>query len=259
MYKLTAKQLVAIIGVAIYCYPSWAKDNEPAAPEEITAHYILQSSDRARGGGLPGIEWTLDMTTQEPGADDLHEIMKVNALDDYSLATRIFPARVAGGKLLQVRKNMWYAKPGLRKPISISPRQKLSGPAANGDIAATNYALEYDAELIGTEMVDGKKIYTLSLEAKNQWVTYDKIKYWIAAERFVPVRAEFYTVSGKLFKSAVFENDNEINYQGASIPFVSKIVITDAIRKGAMSTLIYSDVKTKPSSSLDFSPSVLMN
>ncbi|MEY4589017.1 MAG: hypothetical protein RL497_1093 [Pseudomonadota bacterium] len=231
---------------------------ENTAPQK-TALEILQSSDRARGGGLPGIEWTLDMTTLEPGADTLHEIMTVNALDDFSLATRVFPKRIAGGKLLQVRKNMWYAKPGLRKPISISPRQKLSGPAANGDIAATNYALEYDAELTGMEDINGTSTYVLSLTAKNNWVTYDKIKYWVSTTGLVPVRAEFYTVSGKLFKYATFENNNKIEYQGISIPFVSKIEIVDAIKKGASSTLLYSEIKTKALSALDFSPSVMMN
>lgn len=259
MNTLAINKSIAAVALTLIFAPLMAMNIEQEEKPEISALQILQSSDRARGGGLPGIEWTLDMTTHEPEADDLHEIMNVMALDDYSLATRIFPKRSAGGKLLQVRKNMWYAKPGLRKPISISPRQKLSGPAANGDIAATNYALEYDAELIGMELVDGKNTYVLALEAKNRWVTYDKIKYWVAVDRFVPVRAEFYTVSGKLFKSAIFENENEINYKGESIPFVSKIVITDAIKIGAVSTLLYSDVKTKGLSSLDFSPSLLMN
>ena len=226
--------------------------------ETLSAEEILLASDKARGGGLPGIVWKLDMLTMEPDRDDFQQVFRVEALENYSLATSLFPKRNAGGKLLQVRKNMWYAKPNLRKPISISPRQKLSGPAANGDIASTNYALEYSAELLGIETFNGEEAYVLDLTAKNKWVTYDKIKYWVSKPRLVALKAEFYTVSGKLFKYATFESDNTIEFDSKTFPFVSKMEIVDAIKQGVKSTLTYTDIEIKKLSPLDFSPSVML-
>jgi len=220
---------------------------------------VLRASDRSRGGGLPGVEWTLEMKTVEPRRDDYREILSIEAIDNYSLATTVFPPRNADQKLLQVKKNMWFSKPNLRKPESISPRQKITGPAANGDIAATNYALDYDAEYVKTEEFSGREAYVLELTGKSKWVTYDRIRYWVDAESNTPLRAEFYTVSGKMFKYAIFKSDNSIEYEGQTIPFISEMQIHDAVRLGAKSTLSYSDVRIRDLNYLDFSPSKMMD
>lgn len=219
---------------------------------------ILAASDQARGGGLPGIEWTIKMTTVESDSSEIREML-VQAREDNSLATTVRPARMAGGKLLQVGRNMWYGKPELRKPISISPRQKLSGPAANGDIASTNYVLDYDAVLLREDRLGDEDAYVLDLTARNKWVTYDRIVYWVSKSRLVAMKAEFYTVSGKLFKTATFEHGNTISFEGATIPFVSKMVIQDAINKDRYSVLEYRDVKVKALSPVTFNASALTN
>lgn len=220
---------------------------------ELSAIELLKASDKARGGGLPGIQWKMDLVTVRPKRDDLRQAFEVIALEENSLATTVFPKRMAGGKLLQVEKNMWFAQPDLRKPISISSRQKISGPAANGDIAATNYALDYDAEIIGVEDFNGQPAYVLNLTAKNKWVTYDQVKYWISKNDLVALKAEFYTVSGKLFKSATFETNNILNFNDEDIPFISKMLIIDALGSGSESTLVYTDVEIVSLSPSDFS------
>ena len=102
-------------------------------------------------------------------------------------------------------RNMWFAKPGLSKAVPISPRQKLLGGAANGDIASTNYAGDYKIVQTSEDTFNNEPCYLLDLSAVDKKATYDRIKYWISKERLVGVKAEFYTVSGKLFKTATFE------------------------------------------------------
>jgi hypothetical protein len=223
---------------------------------EIDASKILADSDRARGGGLPGVEWHLKITSTDPENEDLREL-SVRAVDDNSLATTIYPPRFKRAMLLQVERNMWYGRPDLRKPISISPRQKMTGQAANGDIASTNYYGEYTPTVLREEKVGQEDTYVLDLAAKNKWVTYDRIVYWVSKERLVAVQAEFYTVSGKLIKTATFEYGNSIVYGGRTIPFVSRVEIRDAINKANVSVLEYSDVKIRRLTAADFHISVL--
>jgi hypothetical protein len=223
---------------------------------EADASRILAESDRARGGGLPGVEWTLKLTSTEGEDEDVRELV-VTAVSDSSLATTVYPPRMKRSKLLQVDHNMWYGRPDLRKPISISPRQRMSGPAVNGDIAATNYYGEYTPTLVREEKVDGEDTWVLDLVGKNKWVTYDRILYWVSKKRMVAVKAEFYTVSGKLIKSAVFKHDNVITYENRQIPFVSRIEIRDAINKANSSVLEYTDVKVRKLTATDFHVSVL--
>jgi hypothetical protein len=61
----------------------------------------------------------------------------------------------------------------------------------------------------------------------------------------VGVKSDFYSVSGKLFKSATFEYDNRIALDGAVHLFVSKMIISDALSDENVTTLSYSKIKLK--------------
>lgn len=197
-----------------------------AAPDAQT---LLLHSDHARGGGLPGIVWEIALTSRDGDKISDRQRLEVHAVNDASVAETLEPARFKGSRLLQVERNMWLTRPGLSKPVPISPRQRMSGQAANGDIAATNYAADYDAKLAGEETVNNEPCYVLDLTAKQKRATYDKIRYWVSAKREVGVKAEFYSVSGKLLKTANFEYNNSIDYQGHRFAFVSRMTIRDAL------------------------------
>ena len=81
--------------------------------------------------------------------------------------------------------------------------------------------------------------------SNNRKATYDRIRYWISKDRNVGVKAEFYTVSGKLLKTALFEYNNALFTDAEKRPFVSKMVITDAVIPEDITTMIYSDVVVK--------------
>lgn len=200
--------------------------NAAAAPD---AHSILKDSDQARGGGLPGIVWEIRLQSRDGERNDEPQRILVKAVDDSSVAETQEPVRFKGSRILQVGRNMWMTRPGLSKPIPISPRQRMSGQAANGDIAATNYAGDYEAVLAGTESIADEECHVLDLTAKHKRATYDKIRYWVSVQRVVGVKADFYSVSGKLLKTATFQYDNAIEHAGRRIPFISRMTIRDAL------------------------------
>jgi len=99
----------------------------------------------------------------------------------------------------------------------------------------------------------------LDLKATNKSVTYDRIKYWVSKERLVGVKAEFYTLSGKLFKTAEFKYDNRIGItSNETAPFVSELVIRDAIQQDRVTTMTYSNIKVEPISDSTFNLNVLV-
>lgn len=219
-----------------------------AAPD---AQAILRNSDQARGGGLAGIAWEIRLVSRDGERVDEPQRLSIKAVDDSSLAETLEPARFKGSKLLQVERNMWLTRPGLSKPIPISPRQRMSGQASNGDIAATNYAGDYDAQLNGTETLDGEPCHVLDLTAKHKRATYDRIRYWVSVKRVVGLKAEFYSVSGKLLKTASFEYANTIEHEGKHIPFVSRMAIRDAL-VDAETTMEFGTVKVKKIAAAEF-------
>jgi len=218
---------------------------------------ILQHADRARGN-LEGIVWDISITTNEDGTPETRWL-NVKVKGDNTLARYTSPPAINDRMVLMVDRNMWFIRSGLKKPVSISPRQKLMGDAANGDIASTNYAEDYSGVLSGDETIKGEACYVLDLKAAGKNVTYDRIRYWVSKERMVGVKADFYTISGKLFKTADFKYDNRISTPaGENIPFVSELTIHDAIRPDKVTLLRYSNIKVQAIPDSTFNLNVLV-
>ncbi len=237
-----ATSLAALLAVTAYAAPT---------PQEI-----LEASDRARGQ-LPGIVWTVDLTARE-GTRETSQTLEVSASGDKALVKVLEPPRVRGQMMLFAGRNLWFIKPGVSKAVPISPRQKMMGQAANGDIASTNYAGDYEGALRGFEEIDGERCYVLELTARVKNVTYDRITYWVSVARQVGVRADFFTVSGKRLKSASFAYDNAIAYQGKTIPFVSRMVIRDALEADNQTTIDYTKVRVEPVPEATFNLSLIL-
>ena len=230
--QLTIVLLMLLLGTSLSLF---------AAPD---AQSLLQHADRARGGGLPGIVWEIKLTSRDGDKISDEQTFEVRAVNDASVAETLEPARFKGSKLLQVGHNMWLTRPGLSKPIPISPRQRLSGQASNGDIAATNYANDYQATLSGEETIEGEACHILELSALHKTSTYDRIRYWVSVKREIGVKAEFFSLSGKLLKTARFDYRNTIEYNGQHIPFVSRMNIRDALID-AETTMNFGTVKVR--------------
>jgi hypothetical protein len=203
---------------------------------------LLRDSDRARGALPQGITWTVELESQEEGTKKAKTmIVKARGVD--ALAETIAPPRAKGEIVLFNDRALWFLKPGLRRPVSISARQRFQGDASNGDIASTNYARDYAATVVGEDEVGGEPAWRLELVAKAGDVTYDRIRYWVSKKRHLGLKAEFLTVGGDLFKTATFEYGNRIRVGGESFEFVSRMTIRDAMGAGNVTTLTFSSPK----------------
>lgn len=231
--KLIAMALFMV--VYIWCHES---------PAEMITQQILKKADEARGN-LSGVEWKL-LITSEGGQDADKMIFDVKARGFDILAESLYPAKDKGNKVLMVNGNMWFYKPGLSRAVPIARRQKLIGNAAYGDIASTNYAEDYSATPMPQETVNSEQCYVFDLKAKTSNATYDRVKYWISVERLVGIKAQYYTVSGKRFKSATMEYENRVEIDGKKRPFVSKMKIEDEIIKDKVTLLDFTETKIGP-------------
>lgn len=233
------RYLIVLVFIFIYCMSFFV----PSLYAAMSPKEILTKADEARGNA-EGVEWEIDIKSIEGGRQQERTI-RVTAREFNSLAEFLAPPNVKGQKLLMLDRNMWFAKPGLSKAVPISPRQKLVGGAANGDIASTNYAGDYKIAQTSEDVVNGEPCHLFDLTAVDKRATYDRIRYWISKERLAGLRAEFYTVSGKMFKSAAFEYKNSITTGGKPRDFISQMVITSAVLKEDVTTMSYRKVLIK--------------
>ncbi|MES2759883.1 MAG: outer membrane lipoprotein-sorting protein [Pseudomonadota bacterium] len=206
------------------------------AGAEPSADAILRDADQARGN-VSGLAWqvTIESVGNERGTDALVYDMKVRGFNVAGMS--LSPPKYRGNKILMVNNNMWFYKPGLSKPVPISLRQKLMGDASYGDIASTNYAEHYSAIALPDADVDGEPCYVFELKAKADKVTYDRITYWVTKRRHLGVKAEYFTVSGKKFKSATMDYGNTITLDGKAQPFLSRITLHGELLDGAVTYL----------------------
>ena len=226
-----------------------------AVHAQMSPKEMLQKADEARGN-LEGIQWEISLDSIEGGREQ-HREVRVIARGYNSHVDTLAPANVKGQKLLMQDRNMWFAKPGLSKAVPISPRQKLMGGAANGDIASTNYTSDYKIIHTSEGKVNSETCLIMDLQAMDNRATYDRIKYWVSTERLVGIKAEFYTVSGKMFKTAIFEYDNSITINEKPREFISKMIITSAIIKDDVTTMHYSKPVLKKVSDATFNLNLL--
>ena len=126
-----------------------------------------------------------------------------------SLMRFVSPARDAGKLMLKNGNDLWFYDPSSKSSIRLSPQQRLLGQAANGDVVTVNLAKDYHAEIAGEEdIVDGERqsrhCYKLVLSANTPDVTYHSLEMWVEQATSRPVKARFFTESGRLLKTVYY-------------------------------------------------------
>lgn len=141
-----------------------------------------------------------------------------------------------GQKVLMLADKFWLLMPSSRRPIRITPMQKLLGEASTGDIATMSWHQDYDAEHVSTESVDGIMVDHLLLTAVSKGVSYKTINLYLEPETHKPVSAELFTSSGKLAKTAHFDIENKDGRER-----VVRMTLTDAIQTNRVTEVEYVD------------------
>ncbi|ANB75624.1 outer membrane lipoprotein-sorting protein [Paraburkholderia phytofirmans] len=216
-----------------------------SAHAALTPRDILKAADEARGN-VAGVAWevTIESTENQQITDTLRYDIKARGFNISGLS--LAPPKYRGEKLLMLSTSMWFYKPGLSKPVPISQRQKLMGDAAYGDIASTNYAEDYDATQLADEAVEGEDCYVFDLKAKSDNTTYDRIKYWVSKKRLLGIKAQYFTVSGKAFKSSTMDYDNVVRVGGETRPFISRITFHGELMNGEVTYLNLRNPRVEP-------------
>jgi hypothetical protein len=244
--------LSAFLGVTFLPNRSFAE-----APTVEQGRQLLQEADRYRGGFQDGGQWEVELDAKEDGGQRTARYT-VRAKAANAVVECSSPPKNKGEVILFEDRMLWFYKPTLRRPIGLSPRQRLMGQAANGDLAATNYARDYDVTSVVAEPLKGQPTWRLELKAKAKTVTYDRIRYWIRTSDRLGVAAEFLTLQGEPFKRATFEYANRVRVGGKQLPFVSKMVITSASFSDAVTTITYKNPEVRSIADSIFNVNALM-
>jgi len=206
-----------------------------AAPATPDGEALLKRSDTFRNG-WPAYVVRVRITDFESGRPDEEHLYEVSQKGTDKTYVDFMSSREKGEHLLMLGDDMWVYLPDTSRPVRITPLERLTGDASNGDVARTNYAADYSPVYLRTEKVGTVECYVLDLTAKRKGATYHRILYWLRVQDARPVRAEFYLTSGKHIKSATF--DEYAPSSGKEL--LRKLTLYDEIRHNSRSVLEYS-------------------
>jgi outer membrane lipoprotein-sorting protein len=159
-----------------------------------------------------------------------------------NLVRFVAPARDLNKLMLKNGNDLWFYDPASQACVRISPRQRLLGQAANGDVVTVNLATDYRARLVDEEDIDdgdrvSRHCYKLALAAANNTVTYDSIEMWIDTSNSRPVKSKFYAESGDLLKTAYYRHYE----RQLDIERPTETVIIDGLDHQWVTIMRYSD------------------
>jgi outer membrane lipoprotein-sorting protein len=174
---------------------------------------LLKKADAIRNPGE-----MYKMTVEIKSSDSRSELEVLLKGTDKTLIVTKSPAKDRGRNMLMLDRDFYAYVPNLKRSLRLGLAQKMSGQVANGDIARTRWAGDYDVSI---EKQD-KKESQLLLDGNKNNLTYQKIRLWVESASAKPLRAEYLSVDGKtVLKRASFEGYKKI--AGANRPTLLRI------------------------------------
>jgi outer membrane lipoprotein-sorting protein len=226
--------LLLLAGFLITCAVVCRAATPATAPN---AEEILKRADMFRNG-WPSYVLHVKITNFESDKADEEKLYEVSQKGTEKTYVEFMSPREKGEHLLMLSDDMWVYLPDTSRPVRITPLERLSGNASNGDIARTNYAADYTPVFVRNEKVGAEECHVLELTAKRKGATYQRILFWVRATDARPVKAEFYLTSGKYIKSATFDEYASIGGRSQ----LRRMTLYDQIRHNSHSVLEYSGI-----------------
>jgi outer membrane lipoprotein-sorting protein len=222
------------------------------ADEKLSAQEIIKKADAGINPKDP-FQMTLKLVEFIDGNSrsevELKIISKLDGKDGQfrNLVRWAEPARDRGKGVLLNGTKMWFYDPASKSSVQISPQQRLVGTASEGDVVTVNFASDYQAKYVGspegesvTDADKAKKTcYHLELTPTKESAVYGRAEYWVEKDTFRPVKAKFYTDSGRLLKIAFYHKFEK--QLGVDRP--SEAIIIDAVNSKLVTTMNSSSYK----------------
>lgn len=200
-----------------------------------TAAQIIARTDEVRNPQQP-FHTTVTLVEYVAGRERDRSTLTVYAKTDprthqfRNLVQYVAPPRDAGKRVLLGGGALWFYDPASKASVRISPAQQLVGQAAIGDVLTVNLAADYGATLLGAESIEDagrarRKCWHVQLKATDDLATYSRVEYWVEQGTYLPIKADFYSDSGRLLKIAYYRGFTRI--LGTTRP--TQTVIIDAV------------------------------
>lgn len=227
------------IALAVVVVASWVSVTADAQ----TASEIVARTDQIRNPDQP-FRFVSTLTEYISGKPQAQNVLAIFSKKDprthqfRNLVRYVEPPRDAGKAVLLDARAFWFYDPASKSSVRISPQQRLIGQAAIGDVLTVTMSIDYVPTLLSTEEIQdasrqARSCWHLDLKAASDLSTYARIELWVEQQTFRPVKAKFYSDSGRLLKVLFYRAFEHI--LGGERP--TEAVILDAVDSSRVTTI----------------------
>jgi outer membrane lipoprotein-sorting protein len=139
-----------------------------------------------------------------------------------------------GQKILRLQDEIYLYFPEAEEVV------RLQGAALKESVMGSDFSYEdltgekslldlYEVKLSGRELLAGREQFLLELKARARGVAYPAQKLWVDVEEYLPRRAEYYALSGRLLKTLEVLEVRRVG--GRSV--MSRAIMRDAMKKSS--------------------------
>ncbi len=210
-------------------------------PSPMDARALVAAADEVR---FPKDGFQVDIRVESnngAGKKSLHGYRVLSKGNTRTVVLTTAPATDRGQMMLMRESDLWIFLPSVSQPVRLPLSQKLTGQVANGDLARANFSGDYRPKVLREEQIDGKDYVVLELTAERRGVTYQKVLYWVEKKSRWPYKAEFYTISNRLLKTARYQKFTMM--AGRLRP--TRLILEDGVKQGDVSVMDYKDMKLR--------------
>ena len=218
---------------------------------------LLAAVDANADFGTKDYSAMFTIVTQKPGEKDSILQIKLFRRDDRDQVVWIIqkPDAQKGQGFLKVDDNIWMYDPESGKFSHSTMKEQIqNSKAKSSDLKRGSYAEDYDVTGSEEGTLGKYPVWILTLTAKNNEVSYPKLKLSIRKDKPLVLKEEDYSLSDRLMRTVLYP-PKYIEVDGRTV--YSQILIQDELNKGEKSQLTISDVSVAKLPDATFSKAFL--
>lgn len=189
----------------------------PLGAEDLSAEKIIRSAEQT----IFPDAFVMRATLQTLESGSVISSMEMSLSYKRDVGSRIellSPPRSRGIRFLQKEGALWLFNPaaGTSQAVRLSAKAAFQGSVfSNRDVGDPQYSTDYDMKVLGAEVISHPQLgsveaIVLEGAARNEQVSYSRVKLWVRRGDFMLLQSESYAKSGLLFKRAVFTDIREL-------------------------------------------------
>jgi outer membrane lipoprotein-sorting protein len=203
---------------------------------------ILKAIDDLSDMGKKDFSALYDIVSEKPGEKPTTTQVKIFRRDDHDQLVILIqkPEAQKGQGYLKIDDNVWFYDPESGNYSHSTMKENINNSEAkNSDFKKYTFSDDYDIEKTAEGKLGAFETWVIDLVAKNNEVSYQKIRLTVRKDKAVPLKEEDFSVNGKLMRTTLYL-PTYVQAGDKLIP--AKIKMVDELNKGEQSVVTISDV-----------------